>query len=109
MTDLPRSFAIALLSSLLVGGNSFAGDWVALFDGKSLEGWTQRNGTATYRVEDGAIVGKTNEGSPNSFLCTDKPYGDFELEFEVKVDNRLNSGVQIRSQTRGGRSGCIRS
>ena len=79
-----------------------AEDWTPLFDGKTLEGFTQKNGTATYRVEDGAIVGKTNEGSPNSFLCTDKLYGDFELEFEVKVDNRLNSGVQIRSQTKDG-------
>lgn len=71
--------------------------WVSLFDGKSLDGWTQKNGTATYRVEEGTIVGKTTEGSPNSFLCSNKDYGDFELEFEVKVDDALNSGVQIRS------------
>ncbi len=75
--------------------------FVDLFNGKNLEGWTQRNGTATYRVEDNEIVGKTNEGSPNSFLCTDKLYGDFELKFEVKVDRELNSGVQIRSQSKG--------
>lgn len=73
--------------------------WIDLFDGESLDGWTQRNGTATYRVEDGAIVGQTADGSPNSFLCTDENYGDFELVFEVKVDSPLNSGVQIRSRT----------
>ncbi len=83
------------------------GGWKPLFDGKTLDGWTQRNGTATYRVEDGVIVGRTTEGSPNSFLCTDREYGDFELEFEVKVDNQLNSGVQIRSQTRGGPKGRV--
>jgi hypothetical protein len=71
-----------------------------MFNGRSLEGWTQKNGTATYRVEDGAIVGRTATGSPNSFLCSVKEYGDFELEFDVKVDDRLNSGVQIRSQTK---------
>jgi hypothetical protein len=43
------------------------------------------------------VVGTTAEGSPNSFLCTEKDYGDFELRFEVKVDDALNSGVQIRS------------
>lgn len=74
-----------------------------LFNGKDLSGWTQRNGTATYRVEDGCIVGKTADGSPNSFLCSDQLYGNFELKFEVKVDSRLNSGVQIRSQTAGGK------
>lgn len=74
-----------------------------LFDGKSLTGWTQKNGTATYVVKDGTILGTTKKGSPNSFLCTDKEYGDFELKFEVKVDDALNSGVQIRSQTKGGK------
>ncbi|MCA9134588.1 MAG: DUF1080 domain-containing protein, partial [Planctomycetales bacterium] len=74
--------------------------WTELFDGRSLAGWVQKNGTATYRVEDGTIVGRTSEGSPNSFLCSEQDYGDFELVFEVKVDNPLNSGVQIRSQTR---------
>lgn len=76
--------------------------FVDLFNGKNLDGWTQRNGTATYRVEDDMIVGKTSDGSPNSFLCTDKLYGDFELKFDVKVDSALNSGVQIRSQSVGG-------
>ncbi len=72
----------------------------SIFDGASLAGWTQKNGTATYRVEEGAIIGKTAKGSPNSFLCSDKQYGDFELRFDVKLyDNPLNSGVQIRSQT----------
>ena len=78
------------------------GQWVALLDGETLDGWTQRNGTAVYSVEDDAIVGRTTEGSPNSFLCSNKIYGDFELKFEVKVDAALNSGVQIRSRTRGG-------
>ena len=77
-----------------------ADGWVALFDGRTLDGWVQRNGSATYRVADGAIVGRTSDGSPNSFLATEQAYGDFELEFEVRVDDPLNSGVQIRSRTR---------
>ena len=73
----------------------------SIFDGKTLKGWTQKNGTATYVVKDGAIIGTTAEGSPNSFLCSDKLYGNFELEIDVKlVDNELNSGIQIRSQTK---------
>jgi hypothetical protein len=91
------SAVCALSVTSLAAGNE---GWVNLFDGKSLKGWTQKNGTASYRVEDGAIVGKTTEGSPNSFLCTDASYADFELEFDVKVDAGLNSGVQIRSKTK---------
>jgi hypothetical protein len=71
--------------------------FVPLFDGKTLDGWEVCNGKATYAVEDGAIVGATAEGSPNSFLCTKKEYGDFVLEFETRTDPLLNSGVQIRS------------
>jgi len=73
--------------------------WRYLFDGKTLNGWQQVNGSAKYEVKEGAIVGTTAKGSPNSFLCTEKHYSDFELEFEVKVDTRLNSGVQIRSNS----------
>lgn len=93
-------FAALILACLVSPSSAEDGGWTKLFDGATLKGWIPKNGTATYRVENGAIVGKTNEGSPNSFLCTEKLYGDFELEFEVKVHNSLNSGVQIRSQTK---------
>lgn len=102
--------AAVVLAALASGVGPVRGDeggWTKLFDGETLNGWVQKNGTATYRVEEGTIVGKTNEGSPNSFLCTEKLYGDFELEFEVKVDDKLNSGVQIRSQTKGGPTGRV--
>lgn len=76
-----------------------AAGWKPLFNGRDLTGWTQRNGTAKYSVSENSVLGRTNEGSPNSFLCTDKDYSDFELTFEVKVDDALNSGVQIRSRS----------
>lgn len=71
--------------------------FTSLFDGQNLDGWQQKNGTATYEISDGTILGTTATGSPNSFLCSKKDYGNFELHFEVKVDDELNSGVQIRS------------
>ncbi len=90
--------AVAVLS-ITSSADENVGQWQFLFNGKNLDGWVQRNGTATYRVEDGAIVGRTGEGSANAFLCTEREFGDFELEFEVIVDHRLNSGVQIRSRS----------
>jgi len=100
------AFGLALLIAIQLSAEDkqkSKDGWVSLFDGKTLDGWKQNNGTAKYRVEDGTIVGKTEEGSPNSFLSTTKDYGDFELEFEVKVHDKLNSGVQIRSQTKDGK------
>ena len=69
-----------------------------LFNGKNLDGWEQHSGKAEYRVEEGAVVGKTVAGTGNSFLCTEIKYGDFILEFEFKVAKDMNSGVQFRSE-----------
>ena len=117
---LRPALSLALFAALFAFPATFAADhhegderpgadaegFVELFDGKTLDGWERRNGEATYKVEtvDGApaIVGRTAAGSPNSFLCTEESYGDFILEFEVKLPTRdLNSGVQIRSSGKG--------
>ena len=71
--------------------------FVSIFNGKDLSGWTQKGGKAQYTVKDGEIIGAAVPSTPNSFLCTQKIYADFILEYEYKCDNRLNSGVQIRS------------
>ena len=73
---------LALQSCTTCPGKSAQDEWQSLFNGKNLKGWIQKNGTATYRVEDRTIIGRTTPGSPNSFLCSEEEYGDFELEFE---------------------------
>ncbi len=89
---------------LLVAPSAVAEEeFVPLFNGRNLDGWVQRGGEAVYEVDTDAeggpqIVGTSVAGTPNSFLCTDRDYGDFVLEFDVKVDSSLNSGVQFRSQ-----------
>ncbi len=78
-----------------------AGPWKPLFNGRDLDGWKVVNGQAPYAVQDGAIVGSTVAGSPNSFLATEQNYGDFILEYEVMQDvGPTNSGVQFRSESR---------
>ena len=75
-------------------------DWSAVNASPQFSGWIQRGGKASYRVEDGVIIGQTRPNQPNSFLCTLKEFSDFELEYEFLVDKDLNSGVQIRSHAR---------
>jgi hypothetical protein len=90
---------VAAVAAMTLGSAALAADeLVPLFDGKSTDGWIQRGGKASYRVEEGCLVGRTVLKEPNSFLCPPKDYGDFILEYEYKVDPKLNSGVQIRSQ-----------
>ncbi len=69
-----------------------------LFNGQDLTGWVRRGGQATYAVDQDTIVGTSVLNTPNTFLCTEKTYGDFILEYDFKVDPQLNSGVQIRSE-----------
>jgi hypothetical protein len=76
-----------------------AEDWKPLFNGENLDGWVKRGGNASYAVEGGAIVGTSTLNTANTFLCTPRDYGDFILEYEFNVDPKLNSGVQIRSQS----------
>jgi hypothetical protein len=91
-------FCLALiLTTAAARAQSESDGWTTLFNGKDLEGWEQHSGTAEYRVEDGAVVGKTVAGTGNSFLCTKKKYGDFILELEFKVPEGMNSGIQFRS------------
>ncbi len=73
--------------------------WISLFNGKDLTGWTKLNGTADYKVENNTITGISKPGTPNTFLATTRQYGDFILEFDFKVDDALNSGVQFRSNS----------
>jgi len=69
-----------------------------LFDGKTLDGWKTLGGGADYKVIDGAIVGSSRPGVPNSFLVTEKTFGDFILDLDVRQDvGPTNSGVQFRS------------
>jgi hypothetical protein len=98
-----RGVGLGLLFGLVATALPASGDepdkdeWVKLFDGESLAGWVQRGGKAKYRAESGEIVGTSVPNTPNSFLCTEKEYGDFVLELDFKVDPKLNSGVQVRS------------
>jgi len=71
----------------------------AFFNGKNLDGWEGL--TEYWSAKDGALVGDTGkEGIKfNTFLCSKKKYGDFELRFQVRLAKAQgNSGVQIRSE-----------
>lgn len=97
VTPMKSIVCLGAIATLLGATGGIVSAQSPLFDGKTLDGWEVKSGFATYKVEQGTIVGTTAEGSPNTFLCTKKLYGDFVLSFEVKCDKELNSGVQFRS------------
>ena len=73
--------------------------WTNLFNGKNLDGWETRQGSATYKVEGNQIIGISKFGTESTYLCSKKVYGDFILEVDVKIDMGLNSGIQFRSNS----------
>ncbi|MBC7884329.1 MAG: DUF1080 domain-containing protein [Saprospiraceae bacterium] len=87
-----------ILDSLIVKGKSspaFKEDH--LLNIKNPDSWHKVGGKAIYRFSNGSIIGTSVLGSPNTFLVTNGAYADFILDAEVRIDNDLNSGIQIRS------------
>jgi hypothetical protein len=89
--------ALVILQSLEIR----AGAAMAIFDGKTLNGW--EGDTNTWRVEHGAIVaGRIERKQPhNDFLATRREFGNFELRLQYKVEGTngfVNGGVQFWSQ-----------
>ena len=97
---LNQKILFSLSLALLFASTAFAAEpWMSIFNGKNLSGWEQKNGKAKYEVKNGAIIGTSVKNTPNSFLCSNRMYDDFILELDFKVDPKLNSGVQIRSNS----------
>jgi Domain of Unknown Function (DUF1080) len=89
---------LALFIFAVIGSASIQAEenWVNLFDGKTLEGWTispeGRGGEA--KIVDGEIH---LVGDRKFFLCTAKKYSDFIFEAEIKLpEGPANSGFMFR-------------
>lgn len=93
-----KTILIVLL--LLPGVTLAQGGWTKLFNGKDLAGWKQLNGKAKFEVKNGEIIGTTVAHEPNSFLVTEKTFGDFILEFEFMINDGTNGGIQFRSESK---------
>ena len=86
-TDMGEANTLARQAPAGSGGGR-----AALFDGKTLNGWTVLKCEATVDNGDILIV------AGNGLIQTEKKYGDFVLEFEWKAlrDNKWDSGVYFR-------------
>ena len=92
-----KSTTLAVLFCFSVAAHADDAGMEPLFNGKDMSGFNQKGGEAKYEFKDGVLVGTSVPKTPNSFLCTDKTYANFELHYEFMVQPPLNSGVQIRS------------
>lgn len=70
--------------------------WELLFDGSTLNGWCDYNGTelkAPWHVVDGTIQAKGEGSDADGYIVTDKEYANFELQWDFKLSKGGNSGM----------------
>ena len=101
LKSIPSVISIILITLILFSckRNQEEIPWVDLLNNNSLENWNIKGGEATYKNDNGVIIGTTAANTPNTFLTTNEMYGDFIFEIEFKVDSTMNSGIQIRSNS----------
>jgi hypothetical protein len=86
--------------------------FVAIFDGKSLDGWhvsaesghsraSKNTSGGRWVVEDGAIVGSQDIPGNGGIVITNAAYGDFEVALEMNNDFVPDSGLFLRSTEKG--------
>ncbi len=85
-----------LLLSFLMALPLLGGEWVSLFDGKTMKGWTNQ-GDANWKVEKGALTADTGEVC---LLTSADKYENYELEVEFKAALDANSGVFLNSEAK---------
>lgn len=93
------ALAVVVLSSL---GNSpvQAADWVALFDGKTMDGWEKvGRDDSVWEVKDGALCGS---GKASMLVCTEGPFKNFRYRAEIKINDHGNSGLYFRTTRKPG-------
>lgn len=99
---LKRNLTIAILlatAQLLAVSTASSEEWIRLFDGKSLEGWSPNENPETWVIEDGAIV--TRGARSHLFYSGDVAGGQFRnfvFEAEVQTDPGSNSGIYIHTE-----------
>ena len=88
---LPLLFA-ALTTVVLADAPKFE----PIFNGRDLTGWHATDRDKFWRMEDGVLIGESTGQLKENYLWTDREYGDFVLEFDVRWTGEIDSGVEMR-------------
>jgi hypothetical protein len=96
--SLPFSLAFFLAASL--GSPAAEPKLEPLFNGKDLTHFKAEGAQGFWRVEDGVLIGENDAAKKGHYLWTEKEYGDFILEFDVRwkttTDRGVDTGIEMR-------------
>src|SRR5438034_10900896 len=80
--------------------------FVRLFDGKSLDGWSVKDGPeSAFYVSDDAIVAHESAGFP-TWLRSARQYENFDFRGEFFVKGWMNSGIYLHAPEHGRNIWC---
>ena len=98
---MKKDLAVFILFAIMMGAHaqSQEGEWISLFDGKTLSGWKASENQGTFSVDDGTI----KVHGKRSHLYYVGPVGDhdfknFELVLDAKTTKGSNSGVYVHTE-----------
>lgn len=93
------SMLLTLAALLIAAAPAGAQQWVSLFDGRSMEGWTKMH-AGDWTVRDGIL---TYTGGGNGWLRTNREYGNFSLvtTWRFPSGDNWDSGLFLRAGTEG--------
>jgi len=85
---------------LIAGANAYAQEgWISLFNGKDFSGWKVNENTATFTIQDGAIVAHGERS--HCFYVGDvqnHSFKNFELKVDVMTKPNSNGGVYFHTE-----------
>ena len=92
--------ALVQLDRIQAADSDKPGQWITLFDGKSLDGWKASEEPGSFAVKDGTIVANvTGKNRSHLFYIAEaKPFKNFEFEGEVKTLPGSNSGIYFHTE-----------
>ncbi|MCC6354516.1 MAG: DUF1080 domain-containing protein [Verrucomicrobiae bacterium] len=90
-----KTLALALLAAPFAPFALAAADPSPIFNGKDLSGW-KCEPNLHWKAAGGVLVGQSDPDKKGSLLLTEKDYGDFTFETEVRWAGEIDSGVLFR-------------
>jgi hypothetical protein len=94
-----KVMAFAVLALALSACTTATDEWISLFDGETLEGWTASESPDSWKIEEGAIV---TAGVRSHLFYSgdvlDHNFKNFEFSVDVKTQPEANSGIYIHTK-----------
>jgi hypothetical protein len=91
------TFALVVTSLATLHAADKAPAFKPIFNGKDLSGWVAPSPNPFWRVENGVLIGQNDEKQTGSMLKTEKTYKNFIVEFDVRVEDPMDSGLFVRT------------